>query len=185
MSIQLVLQIKKYKKPNQTTTLIFKQNSYFGGKSVWSGVSWVWGFFLKSALFSLCVGKWCLKSLAVFNTGKNKKISIEVRSGLSKESTQNIHVNYITKIDSKHFIKMCGKYIEMAEKKYGIQDLQNVVTGCRLSFFLGLAISFAMLEVPSYAKNYIQKHLSNQPRQRSREGNIIMFFPVQGRMKPR
>lgn len=80
---------------------------------------------------------------------------------------------------------MCGKYIELAEKKYGIQDLQNVITGCRLSFFLGLAISFAMLEVPSYAKNYIQKHLSNQPRQRSREGNIIMFSPVQGRMKPR
>lgn len=66
---------------------------------------------------------------------KKKKTSIGVRSGLSKESTQNIHVNYITKTDSKHFIKMCEKFIEMAEKEYGIQDLQNVITGCRISFF--------------------------------------------------
>lgn len=91
------------------------------------------GSFKKCFIFTLC-GKMMPEVFGSFQHRK-KKISIGVRSGLSKESTQNIHVNYITKIDSKHFIKMCGKFIEMAEKEYGIQDLQNVITGCRLSFF--------------------------------------------------
>lgn len=49
----------------------FKQNSSLE-ENVFAEVGFFW-FFKNSALFSLCVGKRCLKSLVVFNKGKNTK----------------------------------------------------------------------------------------------------------------
>lgn len=96
-----------------------------------------------------------------------KKLHSGVKSELVKESTQNIYVNYVTKKNSKHFIKMCGKVIATAQKKYSIQDHRKVITGCRLFFFnLWQSVLLCWKLSPVLRRfHYIQRHLSNQPRQ--------------------
>lgn len=185
-SIQLVLQNKKKTNPNQTKqpTLVFKQNSSFGGKSVYRGGFFGVGGVLLKVLYFHSVWENDAWSLWQFSTQEKKnlhrgEVRVEQREH-SKHSCELYHQNRIKTLH-KNVWEIHGDgrkgiwHPGSPECHYWMQTF----------FFLGLAISFAMLEVLSYAKNYIQKHLSNQPRQRSREGNIIMFSPIQGRTKPR